>query len=109
VAAMVVLEQRPASLAQALPTLVAVLGLGDHLQAALTGQAAQAAVGLQVQQIPATLALPTQVVAVLVILTEQTTQPQTLSAVLVVLVLSLFATQTPMPPQHQPQALQQSP
>jgi hypothetical protein len=96
------------SAAAALPTLVAVLVLGDHLQVVLTGQAAQVAAVLQVQQTPVTLEQSTRVAAVLVILTEQTTQPLDTLAVLVVLVLSLFATQTPTPPQHQPRVHQQS-
>jgi len=94
--------------AQALPTLVAVLVLEDQVQAALTAQAAQVAAVLQAQQTLVTLGLPTRVVAVLVILMAQIIQPLDTSAVLEVLVLSLFATQTHTLPQQQPQALQRS-
>lgn len=84
---------------------VAVLVQGDHLLVALMAQVERVAVVLQVQQTPLTLEQSTLVVAVLVILMEQIIQPLGTSAAVEVLVLSLFATQTRMPPQHQPQVL----
>jgi hypothetical protein len=70
------------SAAQALPTLAAVLVQEDHLLVALMAQVERVAVVLQVQQTPVTLEQSTRVAAVLVILTEQTTQPLDTLAVL---------------------------